>query len=248
MKRAIVYTEERLRVNGFFAESLARYLSADLVDESVGEEYDSYIFRCENSQKRAFLEERGKSVVNNALTGKIANDKHLSYELAKELKIPFLPYVLSCDGKGISYPCVVKSRFGHGGKEVFWANDEGEAKTLFSGETLLCQTPSKELGRDVRVYCLGGKILCAMERCNRKDFRSNFTLGGTCRQVQLPPLLRESCKKIVAALSADFVGVDFIADGGKFYFNEIEDVVGCRMLYSCGIDAAKVFADYLQSK
>lgn len=248
MKCAVVYTEERLKVNEYFARALCSYLSADLVDESVGEEYDCYVFRCENSEKRLFFEERGKLVVNNALTGKIANDKHLNYELAKRLKIPFLPYVLTNDARTLSYPCVIKSPFGHGGKEVYWAKNEGEASAILSGEPLICQKPSDMLGRDIRVYCLGGEVLCAMERSNSKDFRSNFTLGGTCRQIQLPSILREYCSRVIGALSADFVGVDFIVDGEKYYFNEIEDVVGCRMLYHEGIDAAKLLADYVKAR
>lgn len=248
MRVAIVYTKERLAVNEFFAKRLAAYTGGDVVDESVSDEYDLYVFRCENSSLRKALEERGKLVVNNALTGKIANDKHLSYELAKGLKIPFLPYVLETDARALSYPCVIKSRFGHGGKEVYWAENEGEASAILSGEELICQTPSEMLGRDIRVYCLGGEVLCAMERSNSKDFRSNFTLGGSCRQIPTPPLLREYCSRVLDALSSDFVGVDFIVDGERYYFNEIEDVVGCRMLYRQGVDAAKLFADYLKSK
>jgi glutathione synthase/RimK-type ligase-like ATP-grasp enzyme len=56
----------------------------------------------------------------------------------------------------------------------------------------------------------------------------------------------KGCKKIVKKLyrelGFDFVGIDFIFHNGKLVLNEIEDPVGCRMLYSFGkIDAIKKY-------
>lgn len=247
MKTAIVYTEERLRVNRFFAETLSSYLGADVVDLSVSDDYDLYIFRTEDAALRAELEGKGKRVVNNALTGVIANDKHLSYELAAELGVPFLPYVLQGEGE-IGYPCVVKSRFGHGGKQVFWADDKREAERLLKGEGYLLQKPSENRGEDIRMYCLGGEVLAAMRRKNENDFRSNFTLGGSCERIAPPAELVGLCRRFYEALRFDFVGIDFLVEREGYLFNEIEDVVGTRMLYSAGLDAAKRFADYLKSE
>ena len=56
---------------------------------------------------------------------------------------------------------------------------------------------------------------------------------------------------IVSALGTvpDFVGIDFFPDVNGPVFNEIEDVAGTRMLYSVyGIDAAKVYADYMTNQ
>ena len=183
----------------------------------------------------------------NALTGVIANDKHLSYELAAELGVPFLPYVLQGEGE-IGYPCVVKSRFGHGGKQVFWADDKREAERLLKGEGYLLQKPSENRGEDIRMYCLGGDVLAAMRRKNENDFRSNFTLGGSCERIAPPAELVGLCRRFYEALRFDFVGIDFLVEREGYLFNEIEDVVGTRMLYSAGLDAAKRFADYLKSE
>lgn len=243
MKTAIVYTKERLAVNEFFARKLAEYLCGDVVDEEVSDEYDMYLFRCENSKLRKELEEKGKLVVNNSYTGRIANDKVASYELIQKLEIPFLPFTVNPDEA--QFPCVAKSPYGHGGKEVFWVNTREECN--FDGK-MIYQKPSKQLGKDVRVYCLGKEILYAMERKNEHDFRSNFTLGGACKRTLLPENVVGYVKKIINALQSDFVGIDFIIEGDTYYFNEIEDVVGTRMLYHEGIDAAKLFAEYVQKK
>jgi gamma-F420-2:alpha-L-glutamate ligase len=55
---------------------------------------------------------------------------------------------------------------------------------------------------------------------------------------------------MVAALQTkfafDFVGVDFIRDEGKWILNEIEDVVGSRMLYkTANIDVADLYLKHV---
>lgn len=240
MKVAIVYTKERLAVNEFFAKKLSEYTGGEIVDESVSDRYDLYLFRCENSILRTELEKKGKRVVNNALTGRIANDKVLSYELARRLEIPFLPF--TTDAEQANFPCVAKSPYGHGGKEVFWCETREECHFV---EPMIYQKPSVQRGKDVRVYCLGNEILCAMERYNEHDFRSNFTLGGTCKRTELPSRVKEYVYRILKALGPTMVGIDFIIDGDTYYFNEIEDVVGTRMLYHEGIDAAKLLSEFL---
>ena len=55
--------------------------------------------------------------------------------------------------------------------------------------------------------------------------------------------------KLHTALDFDFVGVDFIRNGGRWVLNEIEDVVGTRMLYSLtDIDAADRYIEYILGK
>jgi len=47
----------------------------------------------------------------------------------------------------------------------------------------------------------------------------------------------------------DFVGIDFIFSDGKPYLNEIEDVVGTRMLYKLtDLDPAKMYIEYIADR
>ncbi|MBP5313113.1 MAG: hypothetical protein J6112_09815, partial [Clostridia bacterium] len=75
----------------------------------------------------------------------------------------------------------------------------------------------------------------------------NFSLGGKAEPYTLSPEEEETVYKIVRELkSPDLIGADFLVTEEGLLFNEIEDVVGTRMLYAVyGIDAAKVFADYV---
>ncbi|MBR6213406.1 MAG: hypothetical protein IKQ67_02000 [Candidatus Methanomethylophilaceae archaeon] len=53
-------------------------------------------------------------------------------------------------------------------------------------------------------------------------------------------------KRIVPELMADFIGIDFVFGDGQVYLNEIEDVVGTRMLYSLtDMDPARMYMEYI---
>ena len=56
----------------------------------------------------------------------------------------------------------------------------------------------------------------------------------------------KTINKLREALDFDFVGVDFIRHDGRWVLNEIEDVVGTRMIYALtDIDAADKYIDYI---
>lgn len=167
--------------------------------------------------------------------------------------------------KGISraaddfgYPLVLKPSDGHGGRHVFLIRDEDElhaaiqdimrAFRLRPYKKLLMQRPCDTMGRDLRVYLLGNEIIAGMLRCAEDDgdFRANFSLGGTASIATPTRQERFIAGELAEALPSDFIGVDIIYDKGGPVFNEIEDAVGSRMLYTyTDIDIVKMFADHI---
>jgi gamma-F420-2:alpha-L-glutamate ligase len=101
--------------------------------------------------------------------------------------------------------------------------------------------------QDLRVYVIGKEIIAAVLRTAKEGFRSNFSLGGEVRLYELS----EEEKKIVELITGQFefglVGIDFIiGDEGELIFNEIEDVVGSRMLYQCSdINIVELYLKYI---
>ena len=198
------------------------------------------------------LETRGVRVFNNSRTAMIANDKWETYQLAKTLGIPVMPTALVEEGLGaVPYPCVLKSRDGHGGAEVFLVNDREEAQRRLRElqaleKSCILQKKCAHTGRDVRVYVIGGEIVAAVLRSSDRDFRSNFSLGGKV-EVFMPTLeQRKIVKTLHEYLRTDYVGVDFIEDESGWALNEIEDSAGARMLYSCtDIDIIETFVSYI---
>lgn len=48
-------------------------------------------------------------------------------------------------------------------------------------EGYVYQKPASDLGRDLRVWLIGGKIIAAVLRKSDTDFRSNYCLGGSAQ-------------------------------------------------------------------
>ncbi len=149
------------------------------------------------------------------------------------------------------YPFVAKSVDGHGGNEVFLIKDEAGLKDVLSaleGRKVIFQEFCDTPGLDKRVYIVGNKVAGCMLRRGNGDFRSNYSLGGSAEFSPLTPDEAEIVDKILTALDIGHAGIDLIYHNGRPVFNELEDVVGSRMLYRyTDIDVVKMFVEYILS-
>ena len=85
-----------------------------------------------------------------------------------------------------------------------------------------------------------------MLRSSDSDFRSNYSLGGNAEISGLTPKESGIIKKLLSRLTIGHAGIDLIYHKGMPVFNEIEDVVGSRMLYRyTDIDVVKLFMDHI---
>lgn len=88
--------------------------------------------------------------------------------------------------------------------------------------------------QDLRVYVIGKEIIACVLRTAKEGFKSNFSLGGEVSLYQLSNEERSLVDIVISQFEFGLVGIDFIiGDSGELIFNEIEDVVGSRMLYQC---------------
>ena len=112
--------------------------------------------------------------------------------------------------------------------------DELEAFLANTQSRAIMQPVATEVGRDMRVYVIGGKPVAAMLRESKTDFRSNFSLGGSAKMVPISELGRDELDivdGVCSKLPLHYAGVDIMRDNGHAILNEIEDPVGARMLY-----------------
>lgn len=139
---------------------------------------------------------------------------------------------------------ILKSVDGHGGSEVFllpcteiWRNfpEMVTAFDFLSGKDCIVQERIKSDAKDLRIYVMGNRIYHAMLRTGTRDFRSNYSLGGTAESYELSESERRTVEAYLEAFSGlelELCGLDFIvAEDGSLVFNELEEMVGCRMLY-----------------
>lgn len=146
---------------------------------------------------------------------------------------------------GTGETVVLKTVDGHGGSEVYRLPADPFRDVLswrqimdsLRGRHLLCQSWVNCDNRDLRVYILWGEIYAAVLRQGQDDFRSNYSRGGSIRQYDLSEQERSYIEPFIQALGGKrlaMAGIDFLLRrDGRLIFNELEEMVGCRMLYQC---------------
>ena len=259
MKIWLVYdkfeAERNKRCISFYfehAKKLGIRLELKLIEDiEPGPLPDVAIVRTPAPEFSAALSEKGVKVYNSAALSAIANDKMNTYLyfLEKGIRMPET-YLVNDAFRPPFYPIVLKPAGGHGGRGVKMINSENEYFDYIKGasEKCIAQRPVTDLGKDLRVYVIGGRIFAAMLRTSKTDFRSNFCLGGKAEVYSLSKEERSEAEKIISFLDKGYFGVDFMFDNGRIIFNELEDVVGARMLYThTSLDPVGAFVDFIVS-
>jgi ribosomal protein S6--L-glutamate ligase/gamma-F420-2:alpha-L-glutamate ligase len=105
-------------------------------------------------------------------------------------------------------------------------------------------------GVDVRVIVIGSQAVCAMERRNENDFRSNVAQGGTGVKIELNDKFKKAAEKCAKVLGLDYCGVDLLyGDDGEPYVCEVNSNAFIGGIESAtGENVAKRYAEYIISK
>lgn len=207
------------------------------------------------------LELMGIRVFNNSFVSEICNNKARTYQyLAKTgIKMVDSSFYRNSQVKDaiseVDLPTVFKSVDGHGGSQVFLIDNRNNVRkeemfdviTALGSSDVVVQPLTGSRHQDLRVYVIGIEIIAAVLRTANNSFKSNFSLGGEVCLYQLTEDERNLVKLIIDQFDFDLVGIDFIiGDEGEFIFNEIEDVVGSRMLYqSSNINIVELYLKYI---
>lgn len=211
---------------------------------------DVVVSRMRDHKTSEMLERGGAKVFNSSRVCRICNDKLETYRFAESLGIRVLPYSLPDGDLPEGPPWVVKSRSGHGGTQVMLANDRMDLDAVVASiPDPLVQKMARTPGRDLRVYVLDGEVMAGVMRSSDTDFRANHGLGGKAELCDVPEACMDVVEKVVSGLRPTLVGVDFVFDDDVPLLNEVEDVVGTRMLYELtDLDPAHLLMESVQSK
>ncbi|TYQ18224.1 UNVERIFIED_CONTAM: ribosomal protein S6--L-glutamate ligase/gamma-F420-2:alpha-L-glutamate ligase [Acetivibrio alkalicellulosi] len=211
------------------------------------------VCRTINSLLTKHLEMMGIAVFNNSFVSSVCNDKQKSYQYISLTGIKIMDSIFTdcsyCED--IDYPVIVKPSNGYGGQNVFLVNNKKEFENAvrnMQNTTIVIQKVASDLGKDLRVYVIGDEIVASMLRVSKSDFRSNYCLGGSAKLYHLNNYEKSIVHKVIDMFDFGLVGIDFVFDNGELTFNEIEDVVGSRMLYSkTDINIVSMYLDYILS-
>lgn len=203
---------------------------------------DFVVFRAIYPLLSKHFEMMGIPVYNNSFVSEICNDKAKTYQYLAKTGIPMVDssfykkQQINEVLRKVTYPTVVKAVDGHGGSQVFLVEEQkiDEIAMGLASSDIVMQPLTGSKGQDLRVYVIGKEIIAAVLRTAKEGFKSNYSLGGHVRLYDLSEVEKHLVNTIIDQFDFGLVGIDFIiGDKGELIFNEIEDVVGSRMLYQC---------------
>ncbi|KGX88055.1 ATP-grasp domain-containing protein [Pontibacillus marinus] len=202
------------------------------------------------------LELLGVPCFNSSHVAQICNDKAKTHQLLTQQGVPMVD-TLFLKGEALpyipfSFPLIAKDVHGRGGRNVYWVENKDDLLELpfEPKQDLVIQKPAPQLGKDLRVFVVGNKIVGAILRENANEFKANYTLGGSASLYELSQEERQLVHKVMAPFEFGMVGIDFLFDEkNQLLLNEIEDVVGSRTLYTkSSINILELYVSYICRK
>ena len=205
------------------------------------------------------LRASGVRVLNPPRAVEICVDKYLATALleAAGLRVPPTVVCQHADAAleafaALGGDVVVKPLFGSEGRGMVRVSDPEMAWRTFrtlerTQAVLYLQQFIRHPGWDLRVFVVGGRVLTAMRRRSRGDWRTNVAQGGDAEAARLGPDEERLALRAAAALGAPVAGVDLLpGPGGEWYVLEVNAVPGWRALApATGVDVAAAVVRFL---
>jgi ribosomal protein S6--L-glutamate ligase len=210
---------------------------------------EQVVFRMDVLQR---LRSRGVYVLNPPAALEACVDKYLASARLEAAGLP-VPPTMVCQNADdaleafaeLGGEVVVKPLFGSEGRGMVRVSDPDLAWRTFRTlerlqSVLYLQRYIPHPGWDLRVFVLGDRVLNAMRRYARGDWRTNVAQGGKAEAVRLTPDQEHLALKAAKAVGAPVCGVDLLPDpDGELYVLEANAVPGWRALAPVtGMDVA----------
>lgn len=129
--------------------------------------------------------------------------------------------------RSIGKPFIMKKAVSSRGQGVALVYSLDQFKSLdVSGYTVMQEYIEGSRGTDIRLFCVGGKILGAMQRINNGSFKSNIAQGGYGVPYPIDSKLQEIAEKVFDATQMDIVGVDVLVADDEYLVCEINSNPG----------------------
>lgn len=210
------------------------------------------------------LEQSGVTIFNSPRSIECAVDKYLTTSRLAAAKLP-VPATAVCESseaamqqfQQLGGDVVVKPLFGSEGRGIFRISDPDLAYRSFrtlerTQAVIYLQQFIQHPGHDIRILILNGKLIGAIRRHSKDDFRTNISRQAHAETYL--PTDREVELAIRAAklTHAEFAGVDLLYRSGstdECYVLEVNAVPGWRGFQSTTkVDVASLVIEYLEQK
>ena len=175
------------------------------------------------------------TVINPKRSVEICQNKYFTYKMLKDCmptslliskdNLQDIEYLI--EDRGLKFPLVVKPVYGGYGDGVLKLERMEDLRDLLSiylrknSHPLIIQEyiPYRH---DVRVFVVGNRVVCAMERIPKNDWRANCSLGAETKRFYIEGDVEDLVLRCVKKTGAHIVGVDVLIDEeGNSYILEM---------------------------
>jgi RimK family alpha-L-glutamate ligase len=206
-----------------------------------------------------WLEDRGVRVMNAPRAIERCVDKFYTSALLREAGLD-TPETVVCERIDDAMAAVremgdviVKPLFGSMGHGMVRVSDPETAFRVFRALELAravfyVQRVIDHVGCDVRAFVVGDRVVAAIERRARDGgWRTNISLGGEARSIDLPPAWSALALTAARAVGADYAGVDLLpATDGTVHVLEVNGIPGWSGAQKVtSVDIAGAIVDHL---
>ena len=246
-------------------------LNVPIVRNVVGKvptDVDFCVFLDKDLYCAKMLEDSGVRLFNSAKAIEICDDKMLTYLALKGvINQPLTLPSSFCYSKAsvgeeeldliensLGYPLVLKLNKHSRGEGVFLVRTRDELREKMEEFRTVPHLYQKFIsfssGRDLRVIVVGGKVICAMERVNENDFRSNVEQGGKGYSAEVCTKVEEIAIKVSKILNLEYCGIDFVKDeNGEYYVLEVNSNAFFKGIEKAsGVNVARAYAKRVLEK
>ena len=205
---------------------------------------------------------RGQLVLNPPAALETCVDKYLASARLEAAGLP-VPATRVCQDADTALEAfaalggdvVVKPLFGSEGRGLLRVTDPESAWRAFRTlERLQAVIYVQEFvhhpGWDLRAFVVGERVLAAMRRRAKNDWRTNVAQGARAEAASLAPTEERLALRAAAAVGAPVAGIDLLpGPGGKCYVLEVNAVPGWRSLAPVArLDVAAAVVDFLADR
>lgn len=211
----------------------------------------------------------GIPVFNSSEAIAISDDKIKTYQSLTKSKLPipktiFAPKTFGTNInlsniyinhiiKNLFFPMIVKEAFGSFGEQVYLVHNEKQLREkvqeISDQPFLFQQFIDSSYGKDIRLQVVGDKVVTAMKRTTKHDFRANVTSGGTMELYEPTKEEMDLAIKASQAVGADFSGVDLLFGQNGPIVCEVNSNAHIRNILNCtGVNAAYDIIAHVERK
>ena len=249
MKLAILHTTIRTDEKLIIAAAKARNIDTVLIDvrneifnpSTYHSSFDIALERCVSTVKGMyathFLESQDIQVIDSSQVARICEDKFLTSLALQKVKVPTPAFALVFSPSEAiqaiqmmgGFPIVLKPNLGSWGRLLAKINDIDSLEAVLEHKEVMGSPQQKAFyiqqyiakpGRDIRVFVIGHKAICAIYR-QSPHWITNTARGGVATNCPLTKELKTIATKASKAVGGGILAMDVFETEAGLTINEI---------------------------